>query len=220
MVFVFLAQVPGIAIWFSKTLPVGVRAVLVTAAFFVFSLAIVENFLKKFSMHYADIGIKPAGNDWVKTNVVYGFIGAAIGFVWYITYLWVLKVITPDMYAKLAADKTIGYIQFMMDWARTYSMSGTIMIFAAMLLLAVGEELIFRGLIFGYLNRESTSLKAVLWSSGCFAIIHLNPVNMPSSFVLGIVLVLTYKRTGSLLAPIIAHCVYNLSIVYLGKFLY
>ncbi len=91
------------------------------------------------------------------------------------------------------------------------------------------EELVFRGAVFNGLYRlgryASRSLGATqdssraariipfalaaLASSALFALLHLEPVLLPSLLLLAIVLCALFARTGSLLPPFVAHATFN-----------
>ncbi|QIN80211.1 CPBP family intramembrane metalloprotease [Rubrobacter marinus] len=90
------------------------------------------------------------------------------------------------------------------------------------------EEFVFRGAIFGGLYRlggffsrvaggDGTSrnvdrfsfLGAALFSSAGFAALHQSAVIAPALFALAFVLCALYRRTGSLLPPIVAHATFN-----------
>ena len=70
------------------------------------------------------------------------------------------------------------------------------------------EEFIFRGLIFGGLRRSMGALPAIGASAAVFAIVH-PPLSMIPVFVLGVCAAIAYDRTKVLLAPMIAHGLYN-----------
>jgi len=70
------------------------------------------------------------------------------------------------------------------------------------------EEFIFRGLIFGGLRRSMRPALAVVASAAVFAIVH-PPLSMLPVFGLGVCAAFAYERTGALLAPMIAHALYN-----------
>lgn len=70
------------------------------------------------------------------------------------------------------------------------------------------EEFIFRGLIFGGLRRSFGVWPATLASAAVFAIMH-PAVSLLPVFVMGACAALVYERTRSLLAPMLAHAVYN-----------
>lgn len=76
------------------------------------------------------------------------------------------------------------------------------------------EEIVFRGLIFGYLRRWGVPA-AVLISTALFAALHL-PTLPITQIVGGIVFALAYHRSGSLMAPVIIHVLGNLAIFSLS----
>jgi hypothetical protein len=78
----------------------------------------------------------------------------------------------------------------------------------AILAAPVFEEFIFRGLIFGGLRRSLDAVPAIVASAAVFAIVH-PPASMIPVFGLGLCAALAYDRTKMLLAPMIAHGIYN-----------
>jgi uncharacterized protein len=94
----------------------------------------------------------------------------------------------------------------------------------AVLLAPVLEELVFRGGLHGSLRARVGVWPAALISSTVFAAIHLevitsSPAFLVQLFVLGLIFVWLYERTGNLLAPVLAHLAFNaasLTIAYLA----
>ena len=76
------------------------------------------------------------------------------------------------------------------------------------------EEFIFRGLIFGGLRRSSSLIPSVLGSAAIFAVVH-PPASVVPVFILGLCTALAYERTGALVAPMLAHAIYNGAMVLL-----
>lgn len=74
------------------------------------------------------------------------------------------------------------------------------------------EEFIFRGLIFGGLRRSWGALPAIGASAALFAVVH-PPISMLPVFGLGLCAAWAYNRTRLLLAPMLAHAVYNAVVV-------
>jgi ABC-2 type transport system permease protein len=70
------------------------------------------------------------------------------------------------------------------------------------------EEFIFRGLIFGGLRRSLGLLASVTASAAVFAVVH-PPLSMIPVFGLGVCAAFAYDRGQMLLAPMVAHGVYN-----------
>jgi membrane protease YdiL (CAAX protease family) len=103
-------------------------------------------------------------------------------------------------------------------------------VLVVVLFAPAAEEIIFRGAIFGSLRKLTTLLFgklrghskdlgrigrsvsfvfAALVSSMLFALLHLEPVLLPTLFVLAIALCALYQRTGSLLPCFVAHATFN-----------
>lgn len=82
------------------------------------------------------------------------------------------------------------------------------------------EELLFRGLLFGWLRLHLGTYMAAAISALAFAAAHGMLFAIPAVFVLGVILALLYERSGSLWPAIICHGGYNalmLSLFYLSK---
>jgi len=77
------------------------------------------------------------------------------------------------------------------------------------------EEFIFRGLLFRGLRRDLPLPWAAVASAAVFAIIHPSLGVVPV-FGLGLAAAIAYERTGWLLAPVLAHAVYNGVVVLLS----
>jgi membrane protease YdiL (CAAX protease family) len=86
--------------------------------------------------------------------------------------------------------------------------------FLLTLLLAGGiaplvEEVIFRGLIYGWLRAHMPIAVAVIVSAAIFAAAHVIPLLLPALFVVGIILALVYEYSGSLWTSILLHSIQN-----------
>ncbi|MDQ7842798.1 MAG: CPBP family glutamic-type intramembrane protease [Armatimonadota bacterium] len=75
-------------------------------------------------------------------------------------------------------------------------------------LVPVGEELFFRGFVYGALRRWGIPLANVL-SAFFFAAVHHQVVHFLPVFLLGIILAWLYERTGSLLPAMLVHALNN-----------
>lgn len=71
------------------------------------------------------------------------------------------------------------------------------------------EELLFRGTVLGGLVELYGEVFALAASALLFALAHFSLIQTPPALLAGIVLGLLYLKTGTLFAPIIAHCAYN-----------
>lgn len=83
------------------------------------------------------------------------------------------------------------------------------------LLAPLVEELIFRGLIFGWLRARLPLWLAVVVSAAVFAGAHVIPVLLPALFAIGLVLAIVYQWTGSLWVTVLLHAMQNTFVVTL-----
>ena len=96
---------------------------------------------------------------------------------------------------------------FMDFGGKTGLYSFMLMVIAAPVL----EEILFRGILLDRLLKRYSPLKSILVSSFLFGIVHLNPWQFVTGFVIGIFAGWVYYRTSSLLAAIIIHASANLN---------
>jgi len=209
-----LISLPPLLIWETESIPIKIRAVLVTLMIFVLCFILINGFLKKLGMKYEEIGLKWPEKGSFSKNAQLLFSGTALSLIWVFIYINGFKLIFPVQYSKLAALKYTGYIQFLSEWGRSGEFLGVVSLWCSMLLLATVEESAFRGLIFTYIRRQYSFKKALLWSTILFTAIHLNPYNFPVIFVLGLIYAMLYVKSGGLALPILAHFCYNLSMHY------
>lgn len=85
-------------------------------------------------------------------------------------------------------------------------LAGVVVVLAA----PIGEEIFFRGLLFGGLRRTMPFWAAALVSSVIFAVVHVYVLLMPLLFLVGFGLAFIYERADSLFASIAAHAAFNL----------
>ncbi len=80
---------------------------------------------------------------------------------------------------------------------------------AAILLAPVAEEMLFRGILYPAVKQLGFPRLALWGSALLFAAVHMNAVTFVPLTVLAVVLTALYERTDNLLAPIIAHALFN-----------
>lgn len=76
-------------------------------------------------------------------------------------------------------------------------------------LAPVGEEILFRGILYPTIKQAGFPKLALWVTSLAFAAIHLNIETFVPLLVLALLLTLLYEKTNNLLAPITAHAVFN-----------
>jgi membrane protease YdiL (CAAX protease family) len=98
-------------------------------------------------------------------------------------------------------------------------MGGFAMFFVATCILApLSEEFFFRGYGFYAFNKRFGLFYALIFSAFLFSIAHVNLWGMIPIFVGGIGLALAFYLTRSLVTAIVAHAVYNFTILFLYWF--
>ncbi|MEM9160340.1 MAG: type II CAAX endopeptidase family protein, partial [Verrucomicrobiota bacterium] len=83
------------------------------------------------------------------------------------------------------------------------------------LIAPICEEIAYRGTLYRFANGKMPDWLALALPSALFSASHANVYAAFPLFILGIVLNLVYKRTGSLITPIIVHALFN-SITFVG----
>ena len=79
----------------------------------------------------------------------------------------------------------------------------------AMVIAPVGEEIMFRGVLYTAIRQRGSRMLATGTTAVLFASIHFYPVGFLPLMFLSIVQVALYERTQSLLAPICLHSLFN-----------
>jgi ABC-2 type transport system permease protein len=112
----------------------------------------------------------------------------------------------------VAGGGGILYLYLMQQQAHSVASGGFWIPILAIAAAPLFEEFIFRGLIFGGLRRSMTVVPAILASAAVFAIVH-PPASMIPVFGLGVCAAFAYERSRMLLAPMLAHALYNGAVI-------
>ena len=84
------------------------------------------------------------------------------------------------------------------------------------ILTPILEEVLFRGIIYKRLKTYYEVTIAAYIASIIFGIAHFNLIQGLYAFIMGIVLIYLYEKTGSLITAICAHCTANITIVLMN----
>ncbi len=111
----------------------------------------------------------------------------------------VINLISMMLAGENAAASMLGTLQQLPLWVSLLCIA---------VLPGVVEEFIFRGLLYSEYRRRRT-WGAIVASGLLFGLMHMNLNQFCYAFVIGILFCLVYEATGSLLAPMLMHMVYN-----------
>lgn len=101
---------------------------------------------------------------------------------------------------------------FGLDQIGVSALNLILLILAFVVIAPITEEIIFRGLIFGFIKDKLGLIAALFISSAIFGLLH--PGHHLSSFVMGLAFALLYHRTKSIAVPIVLHMVWNALATY------
>jgi membrane protease YdiL (CAAX protease family) len=131
-------------------------------------------------------------------------IGVAAQFVLVPLLYWPLTQLFPDAFDPDDVERRANEL-----WDRA---SGA-WILVLVLIVAIGaplvEEFVYRGLILQSLEGRFNDAIALVVSAAWFAAIHLQPVELPGLFLVGLVFGLCWQRSGRIAMPILAHIGFN-----------
>jgi hypothetical protein len=89
----------------------------------------------------------------------------------------------------------------------------TVAVARACVLAPLGEELLFRGALFGWLRGRLNAMLTITLTAALFAVIHMMPVLLPLTFVLGLGAGWIRERTGSTTPFLIIHVLSNVALI-------
>ncbi|WP_343564736.1 CPBP family intramembrane glutamic endopeptidase [Kiloniella sp. b19] len=84
-----------------------------------------------------------------------------------------------------------------------------VLITGTLIIAPVLEEIIFRGLLLGWLELKMSRLKALMVSSLAFALVHGAPLLVPALFVAGMGFGFARQKAKSLWPAIVLHAIFN-----------
>ena len=120
-----------------------------------------------------------------------------------------IPLIVAGMLFINLCSEFIGLPDLMQDTFRAMSRN-VFGIISIAIMAPLVEELLFRGAIQGYMLRKGMKpLNAILIASAIFGIVHMNPIQIPFAFAIGLIFGWLYYRTGSVVPGIIGHFINN-----------
>ncbi len=115
-----------------------------------------------------------------------------------------LMALFPQLHLKPEVQQSVLALQVARTWLDRVAL-GTVTI----LLAPLAEEVLFRGILYPWIRQLGFPRLAFWGTTLLFAGIHLNVVTFVPLLALAVLLTVLYDRTRNLLAPIVAHSLFN-----------
>lgn len=184
-VFYFLGEYIRLALW--------------GGYYLVFTAAMAENFLRKRGLAWSYIGVSRSIN--LRRAVVFGMAFAVLS----VSVGWLAAE-----FAGLRPSADSGLVKLVME-KLAEGREGNVFLALFMLPVALCEELVFRGIILGGLEKRRGFLFALPVSSMLFGLVHGTPGGMLVAALYGAAWGLAYKLGGGIAAPVVAHYLHNVA---------
>lgn len=120
-----------------------------------------------------------------------------------------VRMVPEDSPLREVMERTVGELVRVET-----ALDAVMLVLAAVVVAAVCEEFLFRGLILQLLRRRSGWVSAIAWCAVLFGVFHLNPLVLAPVSIVGAYLGLLVWRSGSLYPAIVGHAANN----FLGLF--
>ena len=105
----------------------------------------------------------------------------------------------------------------LMQGATDVSAHPVVALLLVVVLAPIGEEFLFRGIILRGLLERLRPWSAIGLSTALFAVMHLNPWQVPAAVGFGVLCGWVYRRTRSLALCILLHLLNNAAAIYAGQ---
>ncbi|HWW00233.1 MAG TPA: type II CAAX endopeptidase family protein [Candidatus Acidoferrum sp.] len=142
--------------------------------------------------------------DGWRQAVLYGLMAACIFLPVGWTLQWVSAQAMVRLHLEPQEQEVVQTLRASSAWLNQASLG-----IVAIGLAPVVEETFFRGILYPALKQTGFPRLALWVSALLFALIHFNVVSFVPLLLLAIMLTLLYEYTGNLLAPIVAHALFN-----------
>jgi hypothetical protein len=154
--------------------------------------------VRKYGLRWADLGLRRSAFKWHRRGLALAVL--LVPMVALINGVLVPRLVGEEFHnPQLYAVAPNGF-----SWPALLTM-----LFMAGVVAPLGEELVFRGLLFPWLRSRLGAVAAAVLSGLIFATLHGVPILIPALTAIGAALAWLYHRCGSLWPVIVAHGAFN-----------
>lgn len=124
-----------------------------------------------------------------------------------------------------SSDPLVPNLPIRLVFSESMFLGSALVVFSILIVAPVTEEIIFRGYFFDVFKRSFGAGTSVFMTSVLFALAHgpqtdFDPLNFGIIFAIGIFFGFIRERSGSVVGPMILHCLYNLTFILVGVIFY
>ena len=206
------AEIIAAAVLTAGQFPFLLRMLVMPGIMLLICVGITENFLKKTDISYRDAGITLPTKNQLPRILIFAVLGAGLWLLLCNPFSSALEALFP--YLK-RWDFNDGIWKSILNYDGIRPIVRHAILLYTLLLLSIAEEYIFRGFLLKYLTKHVSALTAVFLSALVFALVHLNPLAVVLTLPLGLMLGFLMLRTGNITAPITAHFIFNIALIYI-----
>lgn len=179
---------------FARSLPLAVAAIVWQTVILIACIYVLG--LRRRSLPWSAIGFRPAPVGWCAAAVFAG-----------VTLVFLLDAVASAFETPLSE---LSEVVARVVAPEGFSWAGmAAMVAAGGVIAPLGEEALYRGVLYGWLRRKWGPLAGTIVSALIFGISHWNPYWAAFATVIGVVLAVVYEKSGSLWPPILLHMSYN-----------
>ncbi|MGG3926439.1 type II CAAX endopeptidase family protein [Metabacillus fastidiosus] len=144
----------------------------------------------------------------LKSGKTYLYILAGLLLTWIIQYV-LIDILSFEN--NIQQQEDLGFAS-----VNESLLKQVLFVLAVGIVTPIKEEFLYRGILYGFLANKYHFWIGLIVSSVIFGVLHTGfPV---TASLMGLIFALLYKRTGSLLPPIILHAVWNSIVVFIQIF--
>lgn len=175
--------------------PEAAVGLVATAGLSALVAALVANVVRVRSL--AGMGLVRISGRWLLIGAGTGLLAYLVNRVAVLLYVWISGDTSNPQQGMGETAASGSIVQFVL------------LIVLGGLLTPLGEELLFRGVLFGWLRRWGFVLAAII-SAVVFGIAHGFNVVLPAAIILGLLNAYVYEKSGSVWPAVISHATHNL----------
>lgn len=153
--------------------------------------------LRPYRLRLADIGLRPTYSSWYRLAVAVGLLCVPA-----------FSLLNLGVQSLLDAPVENPQLRTLAPEGFSWTSLGVMLLLVGVL-VPFAEEIVFRGLVFGWMRKHLRFAYAAPLSAIFFASVHLVWFLVPVLFCMGVVLAAIAERSGSLWPAIIVHGTFN-----------